>query len=651
MFAPEGRGSVTLFIGFPRLPSHDIRMNPETQFDPTDPRGAGLPETRVAVEFAPLDPAKTFPPTEPGIGMQIGEFLLLEELGRGAFGQVFLAGQDVFNRKVALKISRQRAMSADEGKSLGGLEHDHIVKVYSSFTHTSTGWHCLCLQYVPGADLRAVIESLHEKSPPISGRSILAAVDAVGRKDAAFDPAALRDRDALASDDFAQAVCRLGARLAEALAFAHAKGVLHCDIKPGNILLSPYGRPMLADFNVAFDRERMGTEAGLGGTRAYMAPEYALALKNRRPDGVDGRCDIYSLGVVLHELATGRRPDADSADSLGRVSRELAAVIRRCLALDPANRYQTAGELAAALAGAWQLVAASRALPQPERLGRWVIAHPIAGLAIASVIPHFAASVVNITFNAARIEFHDDSQKAAFGMMVLAYNLIVYPVTLAIAVVLFRQIAKPLASLARIGGAEIDNLRRRIRRLGWWAVLIGTLGWFPGGLLFPLVIDLAAGPYEQPVLIYTQFLISFTLSGLVGVIFSYLGVQYVVFRSLLPRVGNPDTFSPAGVRAEVRPLVAPFGPLVLLASAIPLTGAVLLIAFTDGEMKLAFRLLSAGLIGLGAFGVALADRAVRRINRLASVWGTEDVESEGLGSRSPWDTQRSGVYIRPLSNP
>ena len=625
-------------------------MNPDpaSEFEPTDPRLAVLPETKVAATALPRQLPDPLVPDEPAVGMQIGEFSLLEELGRGAFGQVFLAGQEVLNRKVALKISRLRAMSADEGKSLGGLEHDHIVMVYSAFTHAGTGWHCLCLQYVPGADLRAVIDRLHRGDAPTSGRDILAAVDAAGRKDATFDPAALRDRDALAADDFPQAVCRLGGRLADALAFAHAKGVLHCDIKPGNILLTPYGRPMLADFNVAFDRSRRGDEGGLGGTRPYMAPEYAAALKNRTPATVDARCDIYSLGVVLHELAAGVRPEA-GGEKLDCVPRELAAVIRRCLAPDPARRYQSADELARALAGAWQLLAAKRALPVPRRVGRWVIAHPIAALALAGVIPHLAASAVNIGFNEVQIDL-TKPQHDAFVAMSLIYNPIVYPIALGIVVVLFRRIAQPLPFLGSIEGSAIDDLRRRVRRLGWWAVLIGGFGWFPGALLFPLVIDLAAGPFEHPARVYVPFAISFALSGLIGIIFSYLGVQYVVFRSLLPRVGNPDTFTPAGARAEVRPLIALFGPLVLLASAVPLTGAVLLIAFTEGAMTLGFRLLAAGLIGLGVGGVGLAERLVRRIKQLAAVWGVGEGEIDPAAGRSPWDTSRSSVYIRPLSN-
>jgi hypothetical protein len=503
-------------------------------------------------------------------------------------------------------------------------------------------------------DLKAVIDRLHRVGPPpASGRAVLAAVDAAGRKDATFDPAALRDRDALASDDFAQAVCRLGGRLAEALAFAHAKGVLHCDVKPGNILVTPYGRPLLADFNVAFDRGRKGDDAGLGGTLAYMAPEYLAAVKEKRPDWVDARCDIFSLGVVLHELATGVRPPnaPAAADPLDRVPRELAAVVRRCLDPDPGRRYQTATELAAALAGAWQLLAARRARPRPGRVERWVAAHPIRALAFAGVLPHVAASVVNIAYNAVQIVFSEltAQQQTAFHLVAVAYNLVAYPLFAGAAVVLFRRVATRFPELPRADGPAVDDLRRRVRRLGWWAIALGAAGWLPGGVVFPLAIDLVAGPLAPH--IYAHFVVSFTLSGLIGVVFSYLGVQYVVFRALLPRVGNPDTFTPAGMWAEVRPLTTLFRPFVLLASAVPLTGAVLLLALTDGGLTLGFRLLAVGLIGLGAFGVALADRIVGRLSRLAKVWAVDESEEEGRGTAVPgmWEPRRSGVSSARLS--
>src|SRR5262249_55530359 len=104
-------------------------MNPETTptSRATDPPVPDQADTRVSDKVFPA--AKL---DEPAVGMQVGEFVLLEELGRGAFGRVYLAGQEAFNRKVALKVTRQRAMSTDEGRALGVLEHDHIVKVYSA---------------------------------------------------------------------------------------------------------------------------------------------------------------------------------------------------------------------------------------------------------------------------------------------------------------------------------------------------------------------------------------------------------------------------------------------------------------------------------------------------------------------------------------
>jgi serine/threonine protein kinase len=572
--------------------------------------------------------------------MQVGEFELRVELGRGAFGRVFLADQRGLNRRVALKVSLGREMTAEEGKALGGLEHDHIVKVYSAFAPPGTNWHCLCLQYVPGADLRTVIARLHRPGAPApSGQAVLDAVDAAGRKDAGFDPAALRDREALAADDFPQAVCRVGGRLAEALAFAHARGVLHCDVKPANILLTPYGRPMLADFNVAFDRTRTGRR--VGGTAAYMAPEHLRAAESGAAGAVDERCDVYSLGVVLHELATGVPPaPAHPRDPLAGLPRELARVIRRCLEPDPAVRYASAADLAAALAGAWHLLAARRALPRPGRVGRWVAANPVWALAAAGLLPHLAGSVLNISYNTVQIQ-HELSppQQRAFDALVVGYNALVYPAATAVLVVLLRRIGAGLRGLAGAPGPAADDLRRRCRQLAWTAIGLGCLGWFPGAVVFPLGIDLAAGPVGAGV--YGHFAVSCVLSGLIGVVFSYLCILFVLLRGVFPFAGNPDTYRPGAVGAELRPLARLFVPSTLLACEVPLTGAVLLVSLSGETMTLGFRLLVVGLIGLGVVAVGLAERLTSRLYRLAAVW---DVEVDpDAPTQMPWDARRSSA--------
>jgi len=106
--------------------------------------------------------------------------------------------------------------------------------------------------------------------------------------------------------------------------------------------------------------------------------------------------------------------------------------------------------------------------------------------------------------------------------------------------------------------------------LTWQIAVIGAIGWFPGALVFPLAINLATGgvPWQM----YVHFAVSFTLAGLIGVVFSYLGIQYAVFRALLPRLGNPDGHTPAKAWAEVRPLTTAFDVLVILACGVPLVG-------------------------------------------------------------------------------
>src|SRR5262245_52033332 len=367
-------------------------------------------ENRSTVESAAtrLDPESLAGQVTAGEPRRVGEFEIVKLLGEGATAFVYLARQpSLGNRLVALKINKRTGGELPEGHILAGLEHENIVTVFSTVDDAETGARGLCLQYIAGSDLNTVIQVLHgareffdERDAPTSGRAVLQAIDVRGRGEAEFDPKSLRDREALAGDDFPQAVCRLGARLAEALAFAHARGILHCDIKPANVLMTRYGRPKLADFNVSFDRARVPTP--VGGTLPYMSPEHYLAMF-RQPGGrVDERSDIFALGVVLHELATGKLPSRDG-DPLKSIPRELAAVIRRCLEVDAAKRYQSAGELANALWGAWQLLAVRRALPVPGPIGRWVMNHPARSLAAAAVVPRIVATFANIAYNFAHI--------------------------------------------------------------------------------------------------------------------------------------------------------------------------------------------------------------------------------------------------------
>ena len=242
-------------------------------------------------------------------GSRIDDFEIISLLGRGAFGAVYLARQISLERQVALKVT---AWQGGEGRKMARLEHENIVQVFSE-TALDSRTRLLCMQYVAGPTLQAVLDELAECPPAErSGQKLLDAVDRLVQRPAEFDPAAMRNRELLAGLDWVETVCWIGARLAEALDYAHSHGVIHRDIKPGNIMLNQYGRPLLVDFNLAF--QPLDASAGgdrLGGTLAYMAPEHLEAFA---PDAevptetIAQAADIYSLGVVLYQAASGALP-------------------------------------------------------------------------------------------------------------------------------------------------------------------------------------------------------------------------------------------------------------------------------------------------------------------------------------------------------
>ena len=169
---------------------------------------------------------------------------------------MYLARQLSLDRRVPrIKVSANRG---NEARTLASLEHDHIVRVFSEVVDQEKNLRLVCMQSVAARRWSMSFRCCATGDPQKwSGRALLDAIDKLSTDSVPFDPTALRDREALTTSDFAEAVCWLGGRVAEALAHAHNQGVLHRDVKPANILLNHYGRPLLADFNVALDRQRV----------------------------------------------------------------------------------------------------------------------------------------------------------------------------------------------------------------------------------------------------------------------------------------------------------------------------------------------------------------------------------------------------------
>jgi len=303
---------------------------------------------------------------------QAGETFLgyeiVEQIGLGGVAAVYLAREQAIGRRhVVIKVS---PFGTGEPHRLGRLSHPSIMPILS-VQRDAAGWMVICMPLVGLATATDLIDgAFHREHPAFDGRIVARVAREAGPK-TKLPPPANPAADEVWRVPWGEAVARLGLQLAEALSAAHAAGILHCDIKPSNILLDWSARPLLLDFNLATD-----DGAEIGGTLAYMAPERLERLLTGEPAQAQFQpnCDLYSLGAVLHQLLSGKAPvevgertkrakdeDLRALVTLKRqgpaplvgagsaVDARLEAIVFKCLAKNPPKRYQSASDLAADL--------------------------------------------------------------------------------------------------------------------------------------------------------------------------------------------------------------------------------------------------------------------------------------------------------------
>jgi serine/threonine protein kinase/Tfp pilus assembly protein PilF len=365
----------------------------------------------------------------PSPGDELLDFTLVAALGEGSFSRVFLAEQHgLAKRLVVLKVTRQLCLEAD---LLARLQHTNIVPIYS--VHRVDGLQLVCMPYWGCCTLADALATLFrgdtpQASVPASGAALLSTV-ANHRADTLTRSAARGDLQATIQQQIAGAAPRnaiqklkdcsyteaclwIAMGIAEGLAHAHDRGVLHHDLKPANILLTDDGRPMILDFNLSHHATMSPTSQQMvGGTLPYMAPEHLRAMQGQAAAGPQS--DVYSLGIVLFEMLAGRRPFADRTGRLddvlprmieerettrldfgphgSSIPRSVQSIIRTCLAADCRRRYQSAEQLredlARHLADYPLRYAAERSLT--VRLSKWARRHP----RFASAFSAFAVSL------------------------------------------------------------------------------------------------------------------------------------------------------------------------------------------------------------------------------------------------------------------
>jgi serine/threonine protein kinase len=339
----------------------------------------------------------------PEVGEEIGPFRLLSELGRGAMGRVYLASQPALSdRPVVVKLTPQ---TGQEHLSLARLQHTGIVPLYLAQNIPERNVRVLCMPYLGGVTLDQLMTALADN--PVdqrAGRDIAKVIEAAARREGAAPAHVGPALQFLQRASYAQAVCWIGASLAEALHYAHQRGLCHFDLKPSNVLLAGDGQPMLLDFHLARGPLAAGTrEAWLGGTPGHMAPEHQAAMVALREGRavvtpVDHRADMYSLALVLDALLGNVVTDENSRPmSNSGVEASLHALLRQCLSPSPDARKHDAATLANELRQAIARWSAARtAHGADEASERHHISYAwmtVAVFAIALVIASVAFSV------------------------------------------------------------------------------------------------------------------------------------------------------------------------------------------------------------------------------------------------------------------
>lgn len=533
-------------------------------------------------------------------GERVDDFTILKLLGRGGFASVYLARQNSMQRLVALKVSQH---GSNEPVALSQLDHPNIVRVFDQRQIQQPRAVLLYMQYVPGGTLLEVIRaSSGTLESQLNGRCLLDSIDRALLEAGQQAPERNPPRDNLAELDWPRVVAWLGIQLAEGLATAHERGIMHRDVKPANILLASDAVPKLADFNVSYGGNvtDVGAAVHFGGSLAYMSPEQLLVARGRDLQGaeeLDLRSDLFSLSMVLWELWQGNPPVVPTqmfssiqeavdqqlamrrqSPQLFRLSTTAAArvlekTLRKGLSYERVLRPRNGRELAGSLRLAFSEKAAEYFEPSDHslyrRMRRWPV---LLTTAVLVFIPNGLAGSLNYQYNLASIRADHPESVDQFVTLSWWINCIAFPLGGLILFVLTRPVQKTLdhALLDEVSG---ETQIQAIWNLGHRAAMIGGLMWVIAGLVFPIVLAQMDPTFR--IVDAVEFFLSLTICGGIAWIYPFFGISLLATEVYYPSIVAPAMVDP-DFESQTRLLKRRATVHLACAALIPLLGLALL---------------------------------------------------------------------------
>ena len=603
------------------------------EFQPEATQTMALHRARAAHEFSPGD--------------SIDDFDLLSRLGRGAFATVFLARQNSMQRLVALKISADEGL---EGPTLAKLNHAHVVRVFDQRVIEEKSLRLMYMEYVAGGSLGDVIKNVSE-SEGLDSRSFLDSLDQNLADRGSSPPVESLNRKWISEAQWPQVVSRTGSQLASAIEYTHGRGVLHRDIKPANILLDADGYPKLVDFNISFGQDVVGASAAscFGGTLIYMSPEQLEAfhpVMPRKPDDIDGSCDVYALGATLYEMLTCERPFPNTlksepldlidemiiqrksglqnqqVESLQANGHLLGTVIEASLAPDPKDRPSPK---AMSQHLQWAADNSINEFLEPSE-SKWhefrslILRFPWCFIvAMVFGVAIFATWFI-ITYNVTESVLPSDQE--LFLTTRQWVNRVVFPLAFVVLVFMFHAIRTALKANTKTKSPNVNFESAIDANLAFGnraAIMVAGM-WIIAGMLYPIVLSARGANLESKA--WVDFIASHAMAGLISAAFTYFGLTIFTVSTWHPRLVRQaiKQGSSIGVLQSIKRIRDQVYFYRVVAIGVPLIAIAVLVNFRDSIDYAVSFLSVAAICGLLAMARAIAtiNRSLSLIERMES---------------------------------